>query len=173
MKKVLFLLLTAALLTGCGAQETFETVEDIIPVQPVAAKQQLFAQFPENAASAAFSNEENGELYLSDGCTITKQILPGGDLAETVMTVTGQSKDNLQIMKTRQQGADRYDFVWAAAGEDGLQLGRACILDDGDYHYVLSAMAEESVAADLQETWEDLFSTCCLLDPDVNLNTGS
>ena len=173
MKKVLFLLLTAALLSGCGAQETFETVDDIIPVQPVAARQQLYAQLPEDAASAAFSEEDTGELYLCDGCTITKQIMPGGDLEKTVMTVTGQSKDNLQIMKTRQQDSDRYDFVWTAAGEDGLHLGRACILDDGNYHYVLSAMAEESATAGLQETWEDLFSTCCLLDPDVDLNTGS
>lgn len=173
MKKIVVLLLLGVLFSGCGAQETFETVEDIIPVQPVAAKQQLFAQLPEDAASAAVSDENGGELYLSDGFTITKQTLPGGDLAETVMTVTGQSKDTLQIIKTRQQEQDRYDFVWTAAGEEDLQLGRACILDDGNYHYVLSAMAAESAAPALQEAWEDMFASCCLLDPDVNLNTGS
>ena len=32
MKKVLVILFVVLLLTGCGEQETFETVEDMIPV---------------------------------------------------------------------------------------------------------------------------------------------
>jgi len=50
----------------------------------------------------------------------------------------------IQVIKTAQDTYERYDFVWTAAGEDGLQTGRACILDDGNYHYALSAMAEEN-----------------------------
>ena len=173
MKKVLSLLMTAALLTGCGAQETFETVEDMIPVQPVAARQQFYAQLPEDAAAASFSGEDTGELYLCDSGTVTKQVFPAGDLENTLRSVTGQSKDTLQLLQTTQQECLRYDFVWTAAGETELELGRGCILDDGNYHYVLTAMTPESKAQAVRESWEDMFASCCLLDPGVDLNTGS
>ena len=78
-----------------------------------------------------------------------------------------------EIVKTVQDGQDRYDFVWTAAGEDGLQLGRACILDDGNYHYALTTMAQEETSGQLREVMQDMFDSCRLLDPEVNLSTGS
>lgn len=172
MKKAIVLLLLL-LLTGCAAQETFETVEDIIPVEPVAVPQQFFVSLPEEAAAPSFQDESGGELYVCDGYTVSKQILAAGDLEKTVNTLTGQSTQQLQIIKTKQGDQDRYDFVWTAAGEDGLQLGRACILDDGNYHYALSTLAQEDASEALRETFADMYGSCRLLDPDVNLRTGS
>ena len=58
-------------------------------------------------------------------------------------------------------------------GEDGLLLGRACILDDGNYHYALSTLAEENSAGALRQTLSDMYESCNLLDPEINLRTGS
>jgi hypothetical protein len=76
-------------------------------------------------------------------------------------------------METLADHGIRYDCVWTAAGETGLQLGRACVLEDGNYHYVLSVMAPEEETGRLREVWQNLFETCRLVDGDKNLNTGS
>lgn len=173
MKKVFVFLLLALLLAGCKAQETFEVVEDMIPVEPVASPQQFFVSLPDEAAAPTFQDESGAELYVCQGYTISKQIMDSGDLERTVKTLSGMQMDDLQIIKTVRQDSDRYDFVWTAAGEDGLQLGKACILDDGNFHYTLSTLAEESCAGDLRETFQEMFDSCTLLDPEVNLSTGS
>ena len=173
MKIVVIILMLTLCLTGCGAQETFETVNDIIPVEPVAACQQFVVKLPEEAAAPTFQDDSGAELYVCQNYTISKQILPGGDLEKTIRTLTGKSSEELQVMKTMQQTYDRYDFVWTAAGEDGLQLGRACVLDDGNYHYTLSTLTRENASGDLQKTFSDMYDSCRLISPEVNLHTGS
>ena len=172
MKKWLFVLVFAAILTGCGTKETYETVEDLIPAEPVMTPPQFFVSLPEEAASPTFQ-DENQEIYVCRDYTVSKQIFPGGDLEKTVSSVTGMSKEDLQILKTTHDTYDRYDFVWAAAGEEGLQVGRASIFDDGNFHYVLSTLAAEETAGELRQDIQEIFASCKLLDPDLNLNTGS
>ena len=173
MKKVLIFLLLLLLLTGCGAQETFETVEDMVPVEPVVSPSQFFVSLPEEAAAPTFRDENGEELYICGSYTISKQILDGGDLQKTLMSVTGKSREELELIQTRENTWDRYDFVWTSAGEEGLQLGRACILDDGNYHYVLSTLTKEESASDLTDVFSDMYASCSLLDPELNLDTGS
>lgn len=173
MKKICLCVLVAVLLCGCSAEPAWETVEDIVPVETVPTALQLYIPLPEDASQPTFQEETAGELYLCDGYTLTKQTLQSGDLSKTVKSICGLDKEQVQLMKTVQDGQDRYDFVWTAAGEDGLQLGRACILDDGNYHYAVSTMAGEETAGQLRETWQDIFSCCRLISPTANLSTGS
>jgi len=173
MKKALLFVLCVALMAGCGARETFETVDDVMVTEPVASSQQFFVQLPEEAAAPTFQDDSGTELYVCQGYTISKQILKSGDLEKTVKALTGKHKSELEVIKTLHENFDRYDFVWAAAGEDGLQLGRACILDDGNYHYALSAMAQEEQSGRLRETFQEMFDPCKLLDPELNLSIGS
>ena len=173
MKKILIALVLALSLTGCGTQETFEYVEDDQIIEPVAAYQQFVVRLPEDAAAPTFQDDSGAELYVCQGYTISKQIFDGGDLEKTVKTLTGKTSEQLQIIKTMQDAHDRYDFVWTTAGEDGVQMGRACILDDGNYHYTLSTLAQEQVSGALQQTFSDMYDSCKLIAPDVNLRTGS
>lgn len=173
MKIILTTLVLALCLTGCGTQETFEQVEDVQMIEPVAAYQQFVVRLPDDAAAPTFQDDTGAELYVCQGYTISKQTFDGGDLENTIKTLTGKSSEELQIIKTVQDNHDRYDFVWTAAGEDGLQLGRACILDDGNYHYTLSTLAQEQVSGALQKTFSDMYDSCKLISPDVNLYTGS
>ena len=166
-------MLLSVLLCGCAAEPTWEQVEDVLPVEPVLSPQQLFVQLPMDASAPTFASDGAGELYLCGDYTLAKQILPSGDLAATVKTVSGLEKENLQIIATTQEQTDRYDFVWTAAAEEGLQLGRACILDDGNYHYVVSTMANEDAAGNLREDWQEIFDSCRLLPAELDLNTGS
>jgi len=173
MKKACLLLLLATLMAGCGAKETFETVDDLIIAEPAVSPQQFFAQLPEEAAAPTFQDDTGSELYVCQGYTVSKQILQSGDLEKTVKTLTGKSQSELQVIKTLHETFDRYDFVWTSAGEDGLQLGKACVLDDGNFHYALTAMAQEDRAGQLRETFQEMFASCKLLDPELNLSTGS
>ena len=62
-------------------------------------------------------------------------------------------------METDIGECDCYEFVWTAATDFGEQVGRAMILDDGSYHYTLTAMAPAEKAANYQEIWNGLFET--------------
>jgi len=172
MKKLLVLLLLATMLVGCGAEQTFEVVEDGIPVEPVVSPQQFFVSLPDEAVTPTFQ-DDSGEIYVCQDYTISKQIMESGDLEKTVTTLTGQRPEDIQIIKTFDENCDRYDLVWTAVGEEGLQLGRACILDDGNFHYTLSTLAGEETAGQLRDTLQDMYDSCKLLDPDINLSTGS
>ena len=173
MRKVWMLLLLMLLLTGCTAQETFETVEDPLPAEPAAVPWQFYVSLPEEAATPTFQDDSGSELYVCEGYTVSKQILESGDMEKTVRTLTGKGMEELQILKTLYDGWDRYDFVWTSAGEDGLQVGKACVLDDGSYHYILSTLAQEERSGQLRETFSQMYDSCKLLDPEVNLRTGS
>lgn len=173
MKKICVLMLLMVFLCGCRAEPTWETVEDIIPQEVMPAAQQLYVPLPDNASQPTLQEESSGELYLCDGYTLTKQITESGDIPGTVQSICGMDSEKIQLMKTIQDGQDRYDFVWTAAGEDGLQLGRACILDDGTYHYIVSTMASEEDAVNVREQWQDIFACCRLISPTANLSTGS
>ena len=173
MKIILIALVLSLCLTGCGTQETFEIVEDPPVVEPVAVYQQFVVRLPEEAAAPTFQNDTGAELYVCQDYTISKQTFGGGDLEKTIKTLTGKAPEELQVIKTIQNTYDRYDFVWTAAGEEGLQLGRACILDDGNYHYTLSTLAQEAASGSLRKTFSDMYDSCRLISPDVNLHTGS
>lgn len=174
MKKWLFIGLAMILLTGCGKKETFETLSDVY-VQPVSAPQvwQLVVDVPQDASVTVMASEESGKLYLCDGYTVTVQTMPAGDLQKTLLTLTGFREDQLTLMQTEQAGVKRYECVWTAAGEGETQIARACLLDDGNYIYAVTAMAGESKTGELAEQWESMFDSIFLASPDAELNTGS
>ncbi len=173
MKKCWILAALILLLAGCGAEKTMETVNDE-NLQPVLAPQwQMIVDIPVDASVSVLQDSQQGKIYLCDGYTATVQTLSAGDLENTVRTLTGFGQEELTLMKTRTDGFTRYEWVWAAAGEGEDQVGRACVLDDGNYHYALTVMAGESQAGQLQKTWQELFDSFYLATPEAELNTGS
>ena len=173
MKKCWIILLIILLFTGCGQTETLETVQDVC-IQPVSAPaQQILLELPKDAAVPALQSEETGLFYDCGMYTVTVQTLPAGDLDKTVRTVSGFSVDALALMQTQQGNCQRYTFVWSAAGEGQQQVGRACILDDGNFHYVVTAMAPADSAGDLAASWQALFSSLRVVSADAVVSTGS
>lgn len=173
MKKCLILAVMLLMLTGCGAQETLETISDDY-IQPVSAPLwQMILDVPLDASVTVLQWEDTGKMYLCDGYTITVQTMEAGDLKKTLRTLTGYEKENLTLMQTLQDGAKRYECVWVSAGEGESQVGRACLLDDGNYIYAVTAMAGESKAGELSQVWQEMFDSFRLASPDAELNTGS
>lgn len=173
MKKLWILLLCMFLLAGCGAKETFETVDDSFVTPVSAPMKQVSLALPKEAAVTVMDNGEGGRLYLCDGYVLTVQTMDSGDLQKTLREATGFSKEDLTLMETNHYGTTRYDCVWTSAGETGDQVCRAAILDDGTCHYVVSVMAPAEAAGQLRETWQSLLDSISLISTDpAHLDTA-
>lgn len=161
MKRYLLIGLLALLLTGCSEPKSFETMSDVY-YEPDRAAATISVALPEEAAVSVMEHPTAGSIYLCDGYCVTVQTLPAGDLDATLREVTGFERENLTVMERTEGNERRYECVWAAAGEGGEQVGRAVVLDDGNYHYALTVMADAEEAGDMTTTWQqivDSFST--------------
>ncbi len=159
MKKVMCVIFAMILLTGCQQPKDFETMSDsfVQPEQP--QPKEVFLQLPGDAAKAVLEAEGTGTLYLCDGYSVTLQTLPAGNLDATLREVTGYGREKIQLWEKKEGDVSRFVCVWTAAGEGGDQMGKTAILDDGDYHYVLSVMAAAEDAGELAETWQQLMDS--------------
>lgn len=162
MKKCWIVLALVLFLAGCGAQETFETVSDALDAPAMAQMQQVQLVLPDEAALPSMENSDAGKIYLCDGYTVTVQTMEAGDLDKTLRQSTGFAKNQLTVMETERDGITRYECVWSAAGEGGDQVGRAVVLDDGCYHYVVTVMADFERAGDLTKTWQGILDSVTL-----------
>ena len=163
LKKFMFVLAAVLLLSGCGAQETFETVSDVNAAPVLATQNRLQISLPDEAAVASMEAEDGSTIYLCDGYTVTVQQLSGGDLDRTLREITGFSKDALLVMETVRDGHKRYECVWSAAGEGEDQVGRAAILDDGQHHHIVTVMAGYTQAGELRSTWQHIMDSATLV----------
>lgn len=160
MKKIVIALL-ALLLTGCDAQETMETIADEI-VQPAMAQPgEILVSLPGETAMPAMESD-SGRMYLASDYEIYIQTLSSGDLSGTIRTVSGYDQEDLTVIHTETDGTDRYEFVWSCVGENGDRLGRAVILDDGNYHYVMTVLRDAESKVSTQICWSDVFSSFSL-----------
>ena len=73
MKRLVSLVLLAALLAGCGAQQTFETVADEYLLPVANTRREVSLVLPEEANVQAMQDTEGGTLYLCDEYTLTVQ----------------------------------------------------------------------------------------------------
>lgn len=160
MKKWWLLLMICAMLSGCGAEETFETVSDEI-LEVAAVQRQILVELPPEAAAPA-SESDAGTIYICDGYEIMLQTLTGGDLDATLRAVSGYGREELTVVESRQGDYKRYDLVWACAGEEGERIGRGAVLDDGSYHYVLCVLSDADRVQEYEEVWSALFSSYSL-----------
>ena len=161
MKKGWLILALVLLLTGCSTAETYETLADQVVVSVLAEPKQIQFSLPEESVLPAMETE-NGTLYLCSGYDVSTQILPGGDLDGTVRSVSGCGREELTVLETAAGEYRRLDFVWTVNSDEGEQVCRAAILDDGSYHYVLSAMTDADTAREYGEMWNGMFESFTL-----------
>jgi len=158
MKKLVLFVTLALFLTGCGSSETFETVADELLQEVAAQVREIRMNLPEDSVMPAMESE-NGMIYLCGDYDVAAQTLPSGDLEATVRIVSGYGLDDLTLIQTASGELDQYEFVWTTAGELGQNIGRATILDDGNYHYVLSATIDAELIEEYQEVWNGIFES--------------
>ena len=173
MKKLWVIPFIVLILAGCGSKPALETITDAPDTPVVSIVQRIQIHLPPELSSPALENEETGSLYLCDDYSVMLQTVEAGDLQKTIRNLTGMEKDDLQIIETKQGDTKRYQWVWSATGEKGAQVGRGCILDDGNYHYVLTALCEEGKAEKVQTQWKEIFASFCLATEREQISTGS
>jgi len=163
LKKLYMLLPLVLLLFGCAPEEeTFETVADEI-LQPVmAAPRQIALQLPDDTVAPVLDSDQE-QVYLCTDYEIVVETLPAGDVSATIRHLCGYDPEKLTVMQTRQGEVARYEFVWVSAGEEGDRLGRAVIMDDGAYHYCLSALRDAGSEANSQIVWSQVFDSFQLI----------
>ena len=147
------------LLCGCGAEETMETVNDewIVPV--MAQPREISLELPEDTLAPVLE-QDNRRLYMGEGYEIMLETHSSGDLDATIQSLCGYEKERLTVMETCQGDVNRYEFVWTATGETEHLLGRAVVLDDGDYHYCMTVLRE---AGETDHNWQDVFASFALI----------
>lgn len=158
MRRWLWIGLAMLMLCGCGAEETYETVMDVWEEQEPPAPRAISVILPGEAALPAMETD-NGRAYISTDYEVYIQTMPGGDLGATMEAMSGFSQEALTVLSTTQADAQRYEFVWASAGEEGDYLGRGVILDDGNYHYTMSVLRNAQAVQNSSVVWDQVFST--------------
>ena len=118
-------------------------------------------RLPDNAVSPVLESDTQ-QLYFCEDYEIAIETRSSGDLSGTITALTGFAPEQLTVMHTSPEGVDRYEFVWAASGEDGDRLGRAVVLDDGSYHYCMSVLRDAENPKKSQVVWSDVFSSFAL-----------
>lgn len=158
MRKMIVVLISVLMLAGCGSTQTLETIADE-PVLAVSAEQRkVKVELPDDAAVMTMSCD-NKTIYLCGGYEICFEVLDAVDLDRTIKQVTGFHEEYLTVLKTGYEGFSKHEMVWSSAGETGDYLGRAVVLDDGDHHYVLSALAPADMVQNLEGQWEEMFAS--------------
>ena len=158
MKRIWLMMVFALLLAGCGAEQTLETVADEAMIAVSAQPREIHVDLPEEAVLPAMESD-SGILYMCKDYDVSIQTLDGGDLQRTIQSVSGYSPEELTVMQTVEGNLTRSEFVWTTAGESGDQVGRAAVVDDGYYHYVLTAMIDADNARQYHEIWNGMFET--------------
>ncbi|MBQ2892518.1 MAG: hypothetical protein IJE24_00120 [Oscillospiraceae bacterium] len=159
MKKLCLILICVLFLTGCQAAPTFETVDDVYAPGQQSTARQIRLDLPENVQAIV---GDNGRLYLCDGYDITVETFASGDLNSTIELLTGFAPDALTMLQTASSDGRRYECAWTAAGENGDTVGRAVVLDDGQYHYCVTVMSGANAAGELSATWQELLNSVSL-----------
>ena len=157
LKRICGCVLLACLLTACGGEATFETVEDELVLSRQEPRS-IQVVLPEETVLPVMTTD-TGELYICKEFEVSIQTLPGGDLNATVQTLCGFGTDGVELVETVQDGLTRYDFVWSSAGEMGDLVGRSAVISDGVYHYCVTAMAPADRGNTYREIWNGMFET--------------
>lgn len=158
MRKMIVILISVLMLAGCGSTQTLETIADEPVLAASAEQREVKVELPDDAAVMTMSCD-NKTIYLCGGYEICFEVLDAVDLDRTIKQVTGFHEEYLTVLKTGYEGFSKHEMVWSSAGETGDYLGRAVVLDDGDHHYVLSALAPADMVQNLEGQWEEMFAS--------------
>ena len=157
MKKWFSALFCVLLLWGCSDPEALETVNDTYVAPEIPEAQSTHFWMPEGAALSV--SEGTGEMYVCDDYTALVQVFASGDLEATLRAVTGYGKDRLELLGWKTPQGQHWECAWASAGENGDQIARTLILDDGNYHYTLTLQADAEKGGELAPAWNEIFRT--------------
>ena len=149
-------------LLGCGREMTLETIADQLTPAAAVQPREISVRLPDDALAPVLDSNTQ-QMYVSEEYEIVIETLSAGDLDGTIQAISGFDRDKVTLMQTQRDDVTRYDFVWASAGEEGQRLGRGVILDDGTYHYCMTALRDADTSKTSQIVWSDVFGSFSLV----------
>ena len=158
MKMICMILLVVLMLAGCGASEGYETITDELVLSTAAQPREVRFDLAQEPVLPVMESD-GGQLYICGDFDVMMLTQESGDLNETVYQVSGFLPEELTLIQTGSGDIDKYEFVWTSATEEGQQIGRATIQDDGSYHYILSATVDAELIEEYQEIWNGIFES--------------
>ena len=138
MKKVYMLFLMVLFLDGCG-QKNYEVRQ--VPCGAESAEQTpgvISICVTDELSAPVMNTQEGDRLYIADEYDVSLQTLSGGNIDETLKECTGFDRSSLTVIETQKDGMKRYDCAWSSSGEGAQCVCRTTVLDDGNFHYVLT-----------------------------------
>lgn len=145
MRKVC-LALVFLMLSGCAAP-VWETVEDKVPVLPVASwlENAYTVQCGVPSGVELLEQREDWQVYgTADGeLEVETRTFLASSLNSAVKTLSGYQADELTILRTSRFGLPEYQFAWVSQTEQGSRLYRAdLVLDDTACYAVVCSRPE-------------------------------
>lgn len=158
MKMICSILLVVLMLAGCGASEVYETITDE-PVLPASVQpREILFDLAQDPILPAMESD-GGQLYICGDFDVMVQTMEAGDLQETVYRISGYQPEELTLIQTASGEIEKYEFVWTSASDEGQMISRATVLNDGSYHYALSATVDAELIEEYQEIWNGIFES--------------
>ena len=155
MKKLCLLLTLAVLLCGCNKKD-YETRAAPCGVEEITAPGVISIDVPDGLSAPVMSTQEGDRLYIADHYEVSLQTMAGGDIDATLKSCTGFDSSRLTLLETAKDGLKRYDCAFTALGEAAQTVGRLTVLDDGNYHYVLTVITDGAYGAEMTAAWQQL-----------------
>lgn len=159
MKRLLVLMMAAALMSGCAAEPVYETIGNAMEdTQPVISPGKIELVLPEEAEMQVIEDEYGSKSYRIGDREVWTQICDGGDVSATLEKVTGIRADALTVMEHQVLDMPCHEIAWITTNEEGTFVARTAVLDDGNYHYCVSLMMPEADAEKLGDSFSELLS---------------
>ena len=158
IKWIVLMMAVLALCSGCMAPNAYETMNDEYLQVSLPEAGELSVLLPVEAAALTMESD-SGKVYVCDGYSVALHTCVSGDLDATLRTITGYDRVSLPLMERMDEQMKRYECVWTAAGEGGDQVGRTVILDDGNYHYTMTLLADAASVGELSDVWQNILAS--------------
>lgn len=154
-------------LSGCTAQNTWETVKDVLPEEAVSVMEdayRVWLDVPDDALLALASDDGTQMVYeQTEGeYEITVQTFLSSEPESVMRRLTGFEPEQVQTLQTRRFGLPEYQFAWFTTGADGGWLCRADLLQDDVYCYAVTFSVREGIGAKYAETAQQVFQSIAM-----------
>ena len=163
MKKLIIISLLFLFLCGCAKETEFETISDV-DSYPSNEPSEVTFILPEEASVQTMEDGDGNHIYICENYCVETYTFPSGDIGDTIQKVSGFAKDDITVLKRENGDIKRYECTWSSAGEGDLQVCRASVLDDGNFHYVLSASGNQLSVSSFEDQWQSMFSSYSIKD---------
>lgn len=154
MKKACMFFLVMVLLSGCGKGKYEVRQAPCGTEVETPAPGVITICVTDEMSTPVMNTQEGDRLYIADNYEVSLQTLAGCSVEETLKNCTGFDRSKLMVIETQKDGMKRYDCAWSAVGEGTQFVGRTTILDDGDFHYVLTVTGDDGET--VADAWQQL-----------------